>query len=283
MITEIIKVAGQSSSRSRVVMMITVIIAILTFASFWNSRQASWLNERIHILEDAKRMQAWNDSLETFYWGKINERDRYVQVRKYCIKRVIDSREDLTDLISIYRRAYLENTLIVRVSFFGASFDVNDIGTIGGIAFTIVLLVLYFALVRENDNIAIVRFMIESLENNEANNKLKLIYYNYIAMEQVLTIPKPTNQYKKHPIFIKIFPKIFFVLPLIVHLIVWSHDFVTFDLGTQVNQSIAMGSMLGSGISAIVIVFLTGFCIKEAVKTDKLFNHMYESLELPKK
>src|SRR5206468_12598531 len=50
-------------------------------------------------------------------------------------------------------RTYVDNSWVIRVPFFGFSFDVNDLGLLGGIGFLTILVCLRFCLSRELNNL----------------------------------------------------------------------------------------------------------------------------------
>jgi len=58
---------GRSSQRSRWTILILITGSILAFISFWNSRQSSWLNNRIRLSETALYWFEFNDSSKTSY------------------------------------------------------------------------------------------------------------------------------------------------------------------------------------------------------------------------
>jgi hypothetical protein len=122
--------------------------------------------------------------------------------------------------------SYVNNTYTIRVPFFGITFDVNDLGLIGGVSFIILLLLFRFSLGRELDNLVL------SFEEAKRDRELP-VFYNLLAMRQVLTVP-PTSR-REAVSMIMVIPKLLSFLPLIVLSIVIAHDFMTYDVGATIN------------------------------------------------
>ena len=85
-------------------------------------------------------------------------------------------------------RTYVDNSWIIRVPFLGFSFDVNDLGLLGGTGLLVVLVCYRFFLTREVDNLRL------SFEEARRIGKAELEeFYKLLAMRQVFTVPLTPN------------------------------------------------------------------------------------------
>src|SRR4051812_9830771 len=52
-ISKYIEISVATSTRSREILILIIIVSVLFFGAFWNSRQGSWINDRIKVLQAA--------------------------------------------------------------------------------------------------------------------------------------------------------------------------------------------------------------------------------------
>jgi hypothetical protein len=219
-----------------------------------------------------------------------------------CKNREFYSDTALLQYVGNLDRLRTEKVLIIQVPVFGVVSDVNDLGILGGLAFTVILLWFRFSLWQELRNL---RLFFEQVRNM-SGEKLKT-YYHYLAMRQVLTIPKTSNgpqfqpdktfkSYLKKALYFpplmifyespllsnrrcwSIIEKGLFVLPLIVQGIVLYHDWHTFHIGEMIGKSLAQRSMIVGSIFFVVILILTVRCLFLSWHTNREWDKAYEQL-----
>jgi hypothetical protein len=205
-IEDYLEASSEASKRTRVIMVSIVVASVLTFAGFLNSLEQNWMLQRVQ--------------------ASALPNSPYVKRKFPNISDPEIMKKDQEVFYSALVNSYVNNTYTIRVPFFGITFDVNDLGLIGGISFIVLLLLFRFSLVRELDN------LILSFEEAKQVKELPA-FYNLLAMRQVLTVP-PTKG--RESVGVLMFaPKILSFLPLIVLSIVIGHDFMTYDVGAAIN------------------------------------------------
>lgn len=92
------------------------------------------------------------------------------------------------------RRGYMETALLVNLPFFGVSFDLNDLALLAGLTFTLLLIALCYALIREHSTVDTVSELIDAADNGTDQGKLlRRRIYQVTAHANVLTIPPSTQ------------------------------------------------------------------------------------------
>ena len=158
----------QATRRARGTKLALVIASVILFAGIVNSRFSDAAHKRLLLFDQ-------------FGQGKIP--DSYV-------KRFIGDggnkesiKERYQAFYQAYLREYVENRFVVKVPLFGVSFDVNNLGYIGGVGLVILLIMYQYSLSRELDNLR-KAFKQARLYPGQLGS-----FYELLAMEQVLTLP----------------------------------------------------------------------------------------------
>lgn len=145
-IQDYLDACGESAKRTRNVIVVLVIATVLVFAALLNSQQSNWMH---------RRLLKMGDMHSTYVESKLGT---YPQREKYkddiAYKDAIAQYERrYNDLWAAVVRTYVDTSLVIRVPFFGFSFDVNDLGFLGGTGFLTILVCLRFCLTREVNNL----------------------------------------------------------------------------------------------------------------------------------
>lgn len=85
---------------------------------------------------------------------------------------------------------YIDNIRYIKVPFFGISFDVNDLGTIGGLGLLIILMMYRYSLSREIKNLRYAFATARLQAREEKNPEILDKFYHALAMKQVFTVPE---------------------------------------------------------------------------------------------
>ena len=263
-----------SSKRSRYVIMVLVFTSILIFIAYWNSRQASWINCRLPVAREAYKIMTEEGAEKDVKGMTEKERELYENARGLKEHRgyldSADARQRLDDL----ERVRAERVVSVPIPIFGVLVDVNDLGLLGGFAFTVILLWLKFGLSKEYTNLRLV------FHEARKSGQLESCYY-YLAMQQMLTIPRGVRSMRDQPnrSFWNTVPNLLVVLPLTVQSVVILHDLGTFDLGELTRASNALAGVIVGSIFLGIILVLTVRCFVLVLDTDKEWDRAAWELE----
>jgi hypothetical protein len=223
------------------------------------------------------------------------EKELYVQrAKEYAQSR---SLEQARDNLHWMQKIRTEQVSQIQVPFLGISFDVNDLGMMGGFAFIVLLIWVNYSLWHHSTNLKLAFDLAEELGAKELddNGRNRLLYYTYqnLAMRQVLTIPpkpasiksaagKPTasetSVTEKVVSGIQKVSKLLYLLPFIVQAIIISHDWQTLHVGMQVNPSNARYVFNAEITFLFIIIILTVICFYMWTKTYDTWRTMAEKI-----
>lgn len=187
------------------------------------------------------------------------------------------------DIFISLRRMEEESVKTIEIPFFNIGFDINDLGFIGGFSFFILLLILYYSLKREFENLDTVYAFIS------ANFKLedRLHYYYLLSMSQVLSSPQLPVREIKAPVkpkksmikaisifFLKHFSKALYFLPFILLFIIFIRDCITVDVGLKISKLSTLVNIWGGFVFTMLILISTLMCIFFSVKFDRKWDEI---------
>jgi hypothetical protein len=152
------------------------------------------------------------------------------------------------------------------VPFFGFSFDVNDLGILGGTAFLVILGCFRFFISREVDNLKM------SFEEARRLGKLR-DFYHILAMKQVFTAPQ--TQHNKPKLFLRFTPKFICWLPLLVYIAVTSNDLGTAAIGDMLERGRYRLLITVETITLISLFTLSWMVTKRLLQLDHLWNQYW--------
>lgn len=186
--------AKESTDRTRKILLIMIVASILVLTAYWNTRSGGWVNSRLAIAKatddllrsregEYPRSEIVPPAGEQELYGKAD----YFR-KRYPAKTPYQAKENLFWIQKI--RA--EQVSQVQVPVLGISFDVNDLGLLGGVTFTVLLIWVNYSLWHHSNNLNSTFILARRLENTNPDLKAsRLLYHTYqnLAMRQVLTIP----------------------------------------------------------------------------------------------
>jgi len=181
-----------------------------------------------------------------------------VQASKFLNNRNINSKRELINLLKSWEKTELENVYLIRVPFFGVTFDINDLGIWSGIAFIIILFMFRFSLAREVKNVKYVFKIAKRFNVLET-------YYDLMSMYQVFTVPSSKDNDKIK--FVGKLPKYLFSLPFLVYSSVSINDIVTYMAGLSISAS---NTYITIGVSFILLLII----FKSTCSCYKIWNEM---------
>lgn len=251
-----------AGSRSRNILILLCFSSLLAFMASWNARESSWVRMRHNRIKSLYTLYHHADSLKEYNHEKI-ENDSLLEDSEIELLQTLDIRhkQDLDD----YRRIYTElkkEIYLVKVPILGFSFDINDLGMVSGITFSLLLLILWFAQEREDENL---RLTMKAAEKND----LLDIYYIKLWMGQVLMVPPLKGP--RSTIKWGLMLKLLFLLPLLCQLYIFWNDFKTVKYGYTFSHDSTHDLIAKSLTFLIIVGLLTSIAIAYTFKKEKLW------------
>jgi hypothetical protein len=266
---------SDASRRGRSIVVLLVTASILVLAGLLNSMHFAWARQRL------SRIVGENPSISTadIITSKIGPLPKQgvgpTAASEY--KEAMDRHEKMYETLhQEYLHHFVETAFAIKVPFFGVTFDVNDLGTLGGFSLLSLLVLLWFALSREHENLAI------SFRAAEHFNDLEH-FYHLLAMSQVFT--KPTTDYNNSGDFVRmnrrmsvVLPRVACALPFLVQLAVVVNDAFTFDQGFSVNPIHTIIVTTLEGFILLVIAIMAWRIDRSLRSTNKLWDDQWEAV-----
>ena len=261
-LSEYIDKCSQASNRSRYVLVILVITSILSFISFWNSRQSSWVNLRAKKTIEAYNFKTWKPytNLKDIKTDYTN----YFDAREFATLRDINDSITLKDQSLSLQRQKQDRVNDINISFLGVHFDVNDLGFFSSFTFFVLLLWFKFSLNREFRSIDLTtsRFMNE--------NEQKLVT-ELLSMHQIFSIPYPNDYFLSRKSVLRYYPLVLFILPLITQLIIFMYDITTYKYGLSLSMQYTVMIYIGNFLLLVINSYNTISCLKIQNNIQKWF------------
>ncbi len=256
LIDRFIDAAAESTKRARLVLIVITVASVLGFSATWNSSSGGWLNSRLQVSDDVQRWWTYLTSDSEPNSLSVKESERFQQAKKYVAVRI--PHHDLEDSIqvatdaAIFRDLRAHEVQTIRVPFFGVSFDVNDLGLIGGFGFAVVLMWLAFSIHTERHDTAVAL---------QRATELGVLPYAFdlIRMRQVMTIPPTPGSDKPSPL--RWVTKLLFTFPFLVQLRIFVFDAATWPAGESISPPATKFAVAGGGMFLMIVLVLTIWCI----------------------
>jgi hypothetical protein len=246
--------ATTASKRSRLILLVLVVASVIAFFASWNIRPGGWIRSRLRVQEDVLRW--WPDVKTGNQPALITDdlRSRFDQARQFYLTQTTTGDSiDLSRLsyeVQALREIRVKDLHMIRMPFFGVVFDLNDLTLIAGLAFSIILMWLSFALSSE------LRDMRTTFRKAQEAGSLGLAY-DLLLVQQVLIVPPDLwsprgTRVKRAVIWIhSIMPQGLIFLPLFVQaVIIWRHT-QTMEIGESISPASAQLGLI-IGISALM-------------------------------
>jgi hypothetical protein len=207
---EYVEASTDAASRTRIVTIILVVATVLVGLGYYNSLESSWPHYRVrHAFDFSEANLEKQKALIGVHPdpnGDIPSADQ----------KKIEDYQRRTQEIAL--KEYYDHVLVVTAPFFGISFDVNDLGLVGGLALIIILLLMRYSLSREIKNL--------NLSFREATEHDQLCeFYHSLAMRQVLTVPERKGEDQNR--WLANFPKYLCILPAAIFTLGVGYDYIS--------------------------------------------------------
>lgn len=252
-ISDYLDATSDASRRTRNVTIALVVASALLLAALLNSLQNTWMLQRIH---------ASADPFSPYVIAKIGPppitsiKDAHTP-QALAAMELYEMRYE--KLYAALVESYTQNSYSVRVPFFGFTFDVNDLGLIGGLGLASILLLLSFSLRREIENLRV------SFQHVAKEGHLHE-FYVLLSMRQVFTVPRTDTVERTR--FISIVPKLITLLPFVVHLAIVWHDIRTNGVGQAIDDVHTLVTQWFNLALLATIAVFTGSAIRQLHEMD---------------
>lgn len=219
--------------------------------------KAALLKDQQRLNEEKQQLTQKIDELKTYL------KDRELEpVQNWIKANGITSSRQIEMISDPLTRALTNYVVLFHIPFFGAIFDVNELGLIGGFTFVVVLMWFRFTLWREYYNLC------STFEACGSDDQDFEACYKYLAMNQVLTVPPTlfTREPRERP-WGKIV-RLLYLLPVLVQLAVVVNDCITFHNGWLINKPNTIVSIAASFCFLAVTALLTFWCFRLSAEID---------------
>jgi hypothetical protein len=272
-LSQYVQASAESSKRTRTIVVVLVIGSVLAFAGLLNSLSTAWMLQRIemsrspnstYVLQKlgflarsdarAKAGLVTQEDLEALLTAEARRSGQSLETVR------LNYADQYRSFYQALVHTYAESAYMIRVPFFGATFDMNDIGIVGGAGFIVILLLLRYSLARELYNLRL------SFSLAESHGTLRDAY-NFLSMRQVLTTP-PIQGRRRSKLLVAI-PQLLCVLPILVYSGIITHDFATFTIGTAISSPHTIVLYCVNSACLIAMASLTGASMSMWKKIDR--------------
>lgn len=257
-----IRAFSSSSARVRWTMVVLTITCLLIFVGYRNSRSSSWGDSRIEVAQLALKHQVWNLK-EAPENPKLNLVYHWAKNREFGKEEI----EGWLDKLHSHR---LKNVLLVRAPFLGLVFDVNDLGILGGVALSILMLVLAVCMAKQHENLYFGLWKVRQLAKNKHDGRdpreLANVLYHAMAMVEVFSKPPTLARWKTKNL--KPLYRLLFTIPLLIQVTIFLYDLKTMSIAITLNFRETTQGIAIQLISIMFILILTFFCIAYARISD---------------
>lgn len=195
-----------STDRARYALYVVIIATVLIFAINHNIASDSW---------PRRRLDAWYEYAREDGTGKP-------------VPSLIahGDAERLTALRAEYVKQFVERTIFAPSPLPGVAIDVNDLGLIGGIALTLLMIILVASISREHENLYLGLYKVRLLCNEDGTrssfggSRANLLYHA-LAMTQVLNSPPTLVRWRRRPVLSLV--RLAFLGPFVVYAwVIWA-------------------------------------------------------------
>jgi hypothetical protein len=254
---------AEASAKTRVGIYTLIVASVLLLGGALNSFQSNWMKQRLRALSDpaSEYSKAKIKDISGITWTNLTSTNATNINTQNSLYLAVHQK--LSD--NLFRQ-YVANTYTVNVPFFGVSFDINDLGILGGIAIVVLMAILYFSLNREYTN------LLHTFRVAEQKGLLKHVY-TILAMKQVLARPRlpmleervNTEEYLAEGSVnrrsgLRAVPRVVIAIPVVILMLVFIQDLSTNVIGSSLSKPYTMAVTLFTLTSLIISSYLCFQC-----------------------
>ncbi|HSG39815.1 MAG TPA: hypothetical protein VLE27_09275 [Thermoanaerobaculia bacterium] len=300
-----------SSNRIRYLIFAVVITTIVVFVSFRHGSTDGWTMSRVGLMREALRADIWNKDGQLSKQKELAEcaaevqesaprwpwmEKRSKQVRKiseahgfkglncwqldYVVSKLgLSDRGAVEDWLDKIEEAQVDGIVVMKIPFLGAPFDINDLGIFSGLTYTVLMVTLWFAMVRHQENLYLsmwkVRELAQKEDGQDPQGRANLLYHA-MSMSQLFTTPPTLARWETG--LTDWLPRLFFLMPVAMQWFIIRNDLKTFDRGSMVNESAAVEGWWIEAVTFGIIGLAGVICILYAQASDRLWTKTFHIL-----
>ncbi len=258
-----------SSNRVRHAILTITTVAILMFICFKNTVPGNWTDSRLKLARTARDCRSWEPDAVARCPGNslVPRAVRWVNDRGLRSEQAVEER------IAEIEKLRVERITTLSVPAIGVAFDVNDTGFFGSIALTILMIMLFFAMARQHENLVLALWKVRQIMKTEPGTHLQgesrsNLIYHVLAMSQHFSRPPTLAHWRKRRATASLTNVLVFI-PLMVQIILLSHDLHTQDLGMLFSPTWTVVSLTTQVCASLIILFLTVRCVAYSTSNAK--------------
>jgi hypothetical protein len=275
-------VASETTQRARHLALLLIFTSVISFTALRNSLQSGYFVSEYHTLHKAWKSTLYDahitDTLK-LPLDKIIPLCHDAKQRKFLEMRHIETLREFNNYDEIYK-GLLKEAFIVHVPLLGFIFHINDLALDSGIAFFTLLLIFYYSLKSEAENLdtllkeaeAIDESLIAAEKSTQYNHLQH--YYDLQSARQLLTITPDITVSG----LVRTIPKILFSLPSIVYLAIVLHDYYTITFVSGSFEFLDAWAFYLSIFLCAIIWFTNWKCASFSAKNDRIWVNYHDKL-----
>lgn len=259
-IRDYVEATTDAAKRTRIVAVVLVVASVLILIAFYNSLDWSWPVTRVRSAYDPADKSAHRAL-------GVEHRPQLLSDDDKDGKTPADHFREQLQEANV--RAYVENIRFVRVPFVGVAFDVNDLGTIGGVGLILILFVMRYSLSREIKNL--------NFSFREATRLNRFgEFYHSLAMRQVLTVPHMVGEKRNR--LLAVAPQFVHVLPAVIFLLGVAYDYYSvYKLGYFKPEYVSF-TLVTETVWLVFILLLSAKCWERQRHIDDIWEKNWKKL-----
>ena len=252
----------QSSNRVRYAIVTVTIASVLLAFGHHNASDGSWFNSRLALANRALHEKVWEIE------GSMDDLPEDVRLAKeWADGRGLRSEAQVMEHIKTLEEARTDRLILLQIPFFGVSHDVNDLGLLGGVALTILMLLLTFAMARQNENLYLSLWRIRrAFEDDERagvkpgdrRGRANLIYHT-LAMSQQFSQPPTLARWRLGKM--ALLSPLLLLAPFVIQMFCYIHDLSTVQKGMIINSEATIQSLVVQSASLVLVLMMTLVCL----------------------
>ncbi len=239
-----------ASQRVRRVVLVLLLACAIVFVAWLNELRDGWTVTRLKVARwsadvlnctEYQREPDPTDKTKDYHLACIRVEgldasqsaaaQAYIERRNLTVESVQAHIQALQDVV-------VKDVVFVRMPFIGIAADVNDLSVIAGLGFTVILLFLYFSVLREYANLTY-------LFHNPALAADRKEMYAYLTMTQIFMLPKIVDGLPPHVAVLRRVRYGIFALPAILQGMIAVNDLVDIKYAHQIDPSAAIRMAVG--------------------------------------
>ncbi|HQU86697.1 MAG TPA: hypothetical protein PKY59_26430 [Pyrinomonadaceae bacterium] len=235
------------------------------------------------VIEKLPKVQEWLDiKTEKLFFDDMPKLEPWRKNfdRNFPSERIKKLKDSIDPVKNELVRVKTQNMFLIKIPFFGISFEVNDLGFLGGLTFVILLIWFRLSLWTEANNLEFIHLTV-----SDANIRF---CYHYLAMQQILTIPPAFTKKIHFPSSResinledakpwKPIPKLLYLLPAIVQSTVFIYDVISYKYGVATSHGMTYFSLSITLLWLVIILIYTFLSFRLAQKLDRIWDSFAKS------